>query len=382
MKEIVSFIQETYKTKEFIPLHEPRFFGNEKKYLNDCIDSTFVSSVGKYVDRFEEEFAKKVGSKYAIATVNGTSALHVSLILAGVKRDDEIITQALTFVATCNSISYIGAKPIFVDVDLDTMGLSPSSLKEFLENNCEVIDNKCLNKTTKKTIKACVPMHTFGHPCKIDEIKNICDEWCILLVEDAAESLGSIYKGKQTGTFGMLSAFSFNGNKIITSGGGGVIVTDDEVLAKKAKYLTTTAKLPHKWEYVHDEIGFNYRMPNLNAALLVAQLEQLDVFIDSKRDLTLKYEKFFSKIEIVNFFKEPIYSKSNYWLQTILFKDIKKRDEFLEYTNKNGVMTRPVWKLMSELCMFKDCQAIDLSNSKFLEERVVNISSSCIINDV
>lgn len=378
MQKIVDFIKETFKTQEFIPLHEPRFIGNEKKYLNDCIDSTFVSSVGKYVDTFEKEFAKTVGSKFAIATVNGTAALHISLLLSGVKRDDEVITQPLTFIATSNAISYIGAKPIFLDVDLDTMGLSPKSLKNFLETNCEVKDNICINKTTGKTIKACVPMHTFGHPCKIEEIKEICDSWNITLVEDAAESLGSYYKNKHTGTFGRIGAFSFNGNKIITSGGGGVIVTDDEVLAKSAKHITTTAKIAHPYEYVHDEIGYNYRLPNINAALLVAQLEQLEKFLVSKRELAKIYEEFFSSNSI-KFIKEPENSKSNYWLQAVLLNDINKRDEFLEFTNKNGVMTRPIWKLMNELDMFKDCQKDDLKNAKYLEERVVNIPSSVIL---
>ncbi len=378
-KKVVDFIQQLYQTKEFLPLHEPRFFGNEKKYLNDCIDSTFVSSVGKYVDKFEEEFAKRVGSKYAVATVNGTSALHISLILSDVTKDDEVITQPLTFIATCNAIKYIGAEPIFVDVDLDTMGLSPQSLKEFLKANCEIVDNRCINKTTQKIIKACVPMHTFGHPCKIDEIQEICDAYNIALVEDAAESLGSSYKGKHTGTFGRLGAFSFNGNKIITSGGGGVIVTDSEELAKKAKHLTTTAKVPHKWEYVHDTIAFNYRMPNLNAALLVAQLEQLKGFLKSKRDLALNYKEFFEDSDEIDFIKEPKDSQSNYWLQAVLVKDIVKRNEFLEYTNTNGIMTRPIWKLMNELEMFKDCQHGNLKNSKYLEERVVNITSSVIV---
>ena len=378
MEKIVDFIKQTFNTNEFIPLHEPRFNGNEKKYLNDCIDSTFVSSVGKYVDTFEKEFAKTVGSKYAIATVNGTAALHISLILADVKKDDEVITQPLTFIATCNAISYIGAKPIFIDVDLDTMGLNPDALKDFLETNCEVVDNKCVNKTTKKTIKACVPMHTFGHSCRIEEIKNICDTWNITLVEDAAESLGSYYKEKHTGTFGKVSAFSFNGNKIITSGGGGVIVTDDEVLAKRAKHITTTAKIPHPYEYVHDEIGYNYRLPNINAALLVAQLEQLNDFLTAKRKLALKYKEFFSKNDIT-FIEEPKNSKSNYWLQAILLKDKKQRDEFLEFTNKNAVMTRPIWRLMNELEMFKDCQKDDLKNAKYLEEKVVNIPSSVIL---
>ena len=376
MQAIVDFIKQTFATEEFIPLHEPRFAGNEKKYLNDCIDSTFVSSVGKYVDTFEKEFAKAVGSKYAIATVNGTAALHISLILAGVKRDDEVITQPLTFIATCNAISYCGAKPVFVDVDLETMGLSPQSLEAFLKENCEIQDGKCLNKTTGKIIKACVPMHTFGHPCKIDEIKTICDAWHVKLVEDAAESLGSYYKNKHTGTFGTVGAFSFNGNKIITSGGGGVIVTDDEALAKRAKHLTTTAKIPHPYEYVHDEIGYNYRLPNINAALLVAQLEQLETFLESKRALAKEYETFFSASKNAQFIKEPQESSSNYWLQAVLLKDKDQRDEFLKFTNANGVMTRPIWRLMNELEMFQDCQCASLENAKYLEERVVNIPSS------
>ena len=375
MQKLVEFIQSIYKSKEFIPLHEPKFIGNEKKYLNDCIDSTFVSSVGKYVDRFEKEFALHVGSKYAVATVNGTAALHISLLLADVQRDDEVITQPLTFIATCNAISYCGAKPVFIDVDRDTMGLSPQSLKNFLEENCEIVHEKCINKTTNKTIKACVPMHTFGHPCKIDEIKEICDKWYMTLVEDAAESLGSYYKQKHTGTFGKVGAFSFNGNKIITSGGGGVIVTDDENLAKKAKYITTTAKIPHPYEYAHDEIGYNYRMPNLNAALLVAQLEQLDKFLKNKRELAEKYKKFFSASRDIKFVKEPKNVSSNYWLQAVILKDLQTRDEFLEFTNKNGIMTRPIWKLMNELEMFKDAQCANLDNAKYLEQRVVNISS-------
>lgn len=378
LNNIIDFIRQTFHTKEFIPLHEPRFIGNEKKYLNDCINSTFVSSVGKYVDIFENKFAAFMGSKYAIATVNGTAALHISLLLANVKKDDEVITQPLTFIATCNAISYCGAKPIFVDVDLDTMGLSPESLKKFLEAHCEIKDNQCLNKTTGKTIKACVPMHTFGHPCKIEDIRDICDDWKIILVEDAAESLGSYYKDKHTGTFGKVGAFSFNGNKIITSGGGGVIVTNDETLAKRAKHLTTTAKVPHPYEYVHDEIGYNYRLPNINAALLVAQLENLEKFLASKRELAIKYKAFFEKNDII-FIQEPKNSKSNYWLQAVLLKDLKQRDDFLEFTNKAGVMTRPIWKLISELDMFKNCQKTDLKNAKYLEQRVVNIPSSVII---
>ena len=373
--ETVKFVRDLYKTEAFIPLHEPRFFGNEKKYLNECIDSTFVSSVGQFVDRFETEFAHTIGAKYAIATVNGTAALHVSLILSGVEKEDEVITQPLTFIATANAISYIGATPIFIDVDLDTMGLSPIALQTFLEQECTVVEQRCVNRMTGKTIKACVPMHTFGHPCKIDAIKEICDEWHITLVEDAAESLGSYYKDKHTGTFGKLGAFSFNGNKIITSGGGGVIVTDDEVLAKRAKHITTTAKVPHKWEYVHDEIGYNYRLPNLNAALLCAQLEQLNIFLDNKRRLAAEYKQFFTAQNMC-FVEEPKESRSNYWLNAILLNDLKQRDEFLEYTNTNGVMTRPIWTLINKLEMFKNCQHDPLKNALFLEERIVNIPSS------
>ncbi len=373
--DTVNFIQNLYRTKKFIPLHEPRFNGNEKAYLNECIDSTFVSSVGEFVDRFETEFAHTVGAKYAIATVNGTAALHISLILAGVEHDDEVITQPLTFIATCNAISYIGASAIFLDVDLETMGLSPVALKSFLEQECIVSDKKCINRSTGKTIKACVPMHTFGHPCRIDEIKTLCDAWHISLVEDAAESLGSYYKEKHTGTFGLLGAFSFNGNKIITSGGGGVIVTDDETLAKRAKHITTTAKIPHKWEYIHDEIAYNYRLPNLNAALLCAQLEQLESFLENKRKLATEYKQFFT-VQNIQFIEEPMDVRSNYWLNAILLDDIQQRDEFLEYTNSNSVMTRPIWALMNKLEMFRQWQCGELKNALFLEERVVNIPSS------
>jgi len=369
---IINFIQTLYKTKEFIPLHEPRFLGNEKKYLNECIDSTFVSSVGAFVDRFEKEFAHYVGSKYAIATVNGTAALHTALLLAAVGKDDEVITQALSFVATPNAISYTGAKPIFLDVDLDTMGLSPLALQNFLQTHCELKDKKCIDKTTNRVIKACIPMHTFGHPCRIDKITKICKEWHITLIEDSAESLGSFYKGQHTGTFGKLGVFSFNGNKIITSGGGGVIVTDDEALAKRAKHLTTTAKVPHKWEYEHDEIAFNYRMPNLNAALLVAQLENLESFLADKRVLAKEYSVFFESFNDIEFIEEPKNAKSNYWLNII---SVERRDELLKVLNENGIMSRPVWKLLSDLEIYKDCQSDTLSNSRYLESRLVNIPS-------
>ena len=374
-EKTIAFIKTTFQTDAFLPLQEPRFNGNEKKYLNECIDSTFVSSVGRFVDRFEADIADYTGAKYAIATVNGTAALHVSLLLAGVKYDDEVLTQSLTFVATCNAISYCSALPVFIDVDRNTMGLSPTVLKTFLQENAEVKDGVCINTKTGNVIRACVPMHTFGHPCKIDEIKEICDAYSIALVEDAAESLGSLYKGKHTGTFGLLGAISFNGNKIITSGGGGCILTDDEVLYKRAKHITTTAKVPHRWEFEHDEIGYNYRMPNLNAALLVAQLESLDKYRANKRDLALIYEEFFLQEDIA-FVKEPEDSVSNYWLQAVILKDKEERDLFLEETNGSGVMTRPIWVLMHKLKMFKDAECSTLENSLWLEERVVNIPST------
>jgi len=375
----VQFIQSTYKTTELIPLHEPKFVGNEKKYLNECIDSTFVSSVGRFVDEFEEKIANYTGAKYAIATSNGTSALHVSLLLANVGRNDEVITQPLTFVATCNAINYCGAQPIFIDVDKDTMGLSPSALHGFLEKNTHIKNQQCINNKTGRVIKACVPMHTFGQPCRIDEIKDICDRYYINLIEDAAESLGSFYKNKHTGTFGQMGVISFNGNKIITAGGGGCIITNNEVLAKKAKHLTTTAKVPHKWDFNHDMVGYNYRMPNINAALLVAQLENLDSFINSKRKLASMYKKFFNGTDYT-FVKEPMDSKSNYWLNSILLKNKQQRDEFLNETNSNNIMTRPIWMLMNKLPMYEHAQCGDLTNSEWLEERVVNIPSSVIIS--
>ena len=375
--QIVGFIKDIYK-KDFIALHEPVFIGNEKKYVCDTIDSTFVSSVGEYVNKVEEKICEITGSKYAIAVVNGTNGLHLALKVVGVSEGDEVITQALTFVATANAITYAGAKPVFVDVNLDTLGMSPESLKNWLENNAIKKGNETFNKITGNRIKAVVPMHTFGHPCRIEEIKEICDEWNLELVEDSAESLGSFYKNRHTGTFGKVGVFSFNGNKIVTSGGGGMIVTDDESLAKRLKHLSTTAKVPHKWKYFHDEIGYNYRMPNLNAALLLAQLENLDKFLENKRGLANKYEKFFKSIGI-KFIKEPENSRSNYWLNAIELENKAQRDEFLEYTNNNGVMTRPIWTLMNKLPMYEYCQNDGLENSKYLEERIVNIPSGVVL---
>ena len=334
-----------------------------------------MSSVGKFVDEFEQRIAKYTNSKFAIATSNGTSALHISLLLAEVDHECEVITQPLTFVATCNAISYCNAKPIFIDVDKNTMGLSPKSLRIFLEKNTRIKNKQCVNNKTNKVIKACVPMHSYGFPCKIDEIKEICDQYNIFLIEDAAESVGSYYKNKHTGTFGNLGVMSFNGNKIITAGGGGCIITNDKILAKKAKHLTTTAKVPHKWDFNHDMVGYNYRMPNLNAALLVAQLENLERFIDQKRKLASNYENFFKNQSYI-FFKEPEDSVANYWLNSIILKNKKYRDKFLKETNSNGIMTRPIWILMNKLPMFKNAQSDELKNSKWLEERIVNLPSS------
>ncbi len=375
---VIEFIKKIYNEDKFIPLHEPRFSDKEKKKLIECIDSTFVSSVGKFVDEFEKKIANYIGSKYAIATTNGTSALHISLILAGIDKDSEVITQPLTFVATCNAIKYCNANPIFIDVDKDTMGLSPIALKLFLEKNTSIKKNQCINNKTKKVIKACIPMHTYGHPCRIEEIKKICDDYFIFVIEDAAESVGSLYKNKHTGTFGQLGTMSFNGNKIITAGGGGCIVTNNEELAKKAKHLTTTAKVPHKWQFNHDLVGYNYRMPNLNASLLVAQLDRLDDFITNKRNLANKYENFFKSLSY-KFFRETEESKSNYWLNSIIMQNKNERDQFLEDTNSYGIMTRPIWTLMNKLPMFRDAECDELNNSEWLEDRIVNIPSSVIL---
>lgn len=375
IQETIAFIREHYRTKDFIPLHEPCFLGNEKKYLNECIDTTFVSSVGRFVDSFEEEIAKFTGAKYAIATVNGTAALHIALLMAGVVSGDEVITQALTFVATCNAISYIGAKPVFIDVDKDTMGLSPDKLKSFLSRETQMVNGECINKRTKKRIRAVVPMHTFGLPTKMDELSRLCEKFNIAIVEDAAESLGSLYNGKYTGTYGTLGILSFNGNKTITTGGGGMVLTNDDELAKKVKHITTTAKVPHRWDFEHDEIAYNYRLPNINAALGCAQMEKLDIILANKRALAEKYRDFFKDKE-VEFVAEPKNTKANYWLNALILKDLENRNRFLQETNDNGVMTRPIWKLMSNLSIFKGAQKGDLENSIWLEQRVVNIPSS------
>jgi len=376
-KKFISHVREIYKTNEFIPLHEPRFIGNEKIYVLDTIDSTFVSSVGKYVDDFEAKVADFVGVKYAVATVNGTSALQIALLVSGVVPGDLVITQSLTFIATCNAIKYCGADPLFVDVDKSTMGLSPASLQDYLSVHAEVKDGKCIHLESGRVIKACVPMHTFGHPANISEIKKICSTYSIKLVEDSAESLGSTFDGKHAGTFGDIGIVSFNGNKIITTGGGGMILTNNEKLALKAKHVTTTAKVPHKWDYVHDMIGYNYRMPNLNAALGCAQIEKLPHFVESKRKLAEVYSNWCDEND-VSFFYESGLSKSNYWLNALILKDNKQRLAFLKATNESGVMTRPFWEPMHQLDMFKGAYSGLLTNTEWLSERVVNIPSSVV----
>jgi len=373
----VNFIRETYKSKDFIPLHEPRFRGNEKKYLLDTIDSTFVSSVGAYVDRFEEMMQQITGTKKAVAVVNGTSALQVALRLAGVKQGNEVITQALTFIATANAIAYNGAIPVFVDVDVDTMGLSPRALNQFLEEYGDLREDGCYNKQTGRKIAACLPMHTFGFPVHLDELLGVCDKWNIPVVEDAAESLGSTYKGKVTGAFGHLGIFSFNGNKTVTCGGGGAIVTNDISLGELGKYLTTTAKKPHPYEFFHDELGYNFRMPNLNAALACAQLEQLEGFIAAKRALAEDYKSFFAT-ENIKFRTELENTKANYWLMCVELESKEEREAFLRATNDQKVMTRPIWQLMFRLPMYGNCQRDEQKNAIFLEERIVNIPSSVI----
>ena len=374
--QITDFIHQLFGTEETVPLHAPLFIGNEKKYLEECIDTTFVSSVGKFVDRFEADMAAYTGARKAVVCVSGTNALHMAMMLAGVERDDEVLTQALTFIATCNAISYIGAHPVFIDVDMETLGLSPKAVKDWLVKNAEVKNGTCYNKHSGRRVKACVPMHTFGHPVKIDELVAVCEEWHLELVEDAAESIGSLYKGRHTGTFGKVGAISFNGNKTITTGGGGMLLFQDEELGTLAKHLTTQAKVPHRWAFVHDHIGYNYRMPNINAALGCAQLENIDRYVADKRETAAIYADFFKNIPDITFFTEPEDCRSNYWLNVVMLKDKSAQQEFLEYTNDHGVMTRPVWELMNRLEMFKHCETDGLKNTEWLADRIVNIPSS------
>ena len=375
INQTISFIQDQFNTRDFIPLHAPSFGGNEKDYVLETIDSTFVSSVGAFVDKFEDMMVSLTSTKKAIAVVNGTAGIQVALRLVGVQNGDEVITQALTFVATANAIAYNGASPIFLDVDLDTMGLSPRAVENFLNQHAELRDNCCYNKSTGKKISACLPMHTFGFPIHLDELKKVCDAWKIPIVEDAAESLGSEYKGQPIGSLGEIGVFSFNGNKIVTSGGGGALVTNNESLGIKGKCLTTTAKVPHAYEFYHDELGYNFRMPNLNAALACAQLEQLDSFLNNKRELAIAYQSFFANSGI-KFRTENPNTKANYWLMCVELENQHERDLFLKETNANKVMTRPIWQLMYRLPMYANCQLDEQLNAAFLEERIVNIPSS------
>ncbi len=376
-KPIINFIRELYQSNEFIPLHAPIFKGNEKKYVLQTIDSTFVSSVGKYVDQFEKEIELYTGSSKAIATSNGTAALHSALHASGVQKDDLVITQALTFVATGNVIHHMGASPIFLDVSKKSLGLCPIAVSNYLHEFASIDQEGSFHKKTGQRIKAIVPMHTFGHPVELDELVTICDEWKLVLIEDAAESVGSTYKGQHTGTLGDYGALSFNGNKIITTGGGGAVLCKNKKMGDRVKHLTTTAKVPHKYEFFHDEPGFNYRMPNINAALGCAQLEGLETYIYKKRKVAEIYEQFFLDTD-VKFFKEPDYAKSNYWLNSIICPNKKFRNNLLDKTNAEGVMTRPIWTLLHRLPMFKDAIRDDLSASKEIEACLVNLPSSPI----
>ncbi|MCS7214641.1 MAG: LegC family aminotransferase [Thermodesulfovibrio sp.] len=377
-EKILNFIKNIYG-KQKIGLHEPVFLGKEKEYLIECLKSTKVSYIGEYVTEFEKKISEYTASSYAIAVVNATSGLHIALKVAGVNIDHEVITQPLTFVATANAISYCGAHPVFIDVDRDTLGMSPESLSNFLKKFATLKNGKLVNKKTKRRLSAVVPVHVFGHPCRIDEIVSIANEYGLLVIEDAAEALGSFYKGRHCGTFGKMAVISFNGNKIITTGGGGIILTNDKILADKIKHLTTTAKVPHPWEYYHDEIGFNYRMPNINSALGLAQMEYFDKILNDKRELASIYEKFFNEIQIP-FIKEPQNSRSNYWLNGILMKNSKERDILLAYLNNEGVNARAAWRLLFRLKMYEKSFYTSCENAEWLADRIVNIPSSCRLN--
>jgi perosamine synthetase len=364
-----------------VALHEPRFAGNEWAYLKDCLDSTFVSSVGRYVDRFEADLAAYTGARHAVAVVNGTAALHVALQLAGVQAGDEVLVPALTFVATANAVAYCGAIPHFVDSEERTLGLDPQALRDYLGTTTELRDGRCVNLATGRVIRAVIPMHAFGHPLDIEGVLALARDFHLEVVEDATESLGSTIHGKHTGTFGRMGVLSFNGNKVITTGGGGAILTDDTELAKHAKHLTTTAKLPHRWAYVHDEIGYNYRLPNINAALGCAQLEQLSGFVEAKRRLHARYQTAFAGISEAHILVEPEGCRSNYWLQTLLLDEpvADLRDELLQATNDAGLMTRPVWMLMHNLPPYRACPSMPLPVSGSLEKRIINLPSSVTV---
>ena len=372
--EITKYIKTIYPDQNPVLLHCPEFLGNEKKYLSECIDTKYVSYIGNFVVGMEDKIKEITGIKYAVALANGTSALHMSLLAIGIKPGDEVITQSLSFAATSAAIAHAQGTPVFVDIEQSTLGMSPESLKGFLEEHAEVKDQKCYNIKTGKQIRAVMPMHTFGHPARIEEIKKICDEYALVLIEDAAESLGSFYKGKHTGTFGKAGVFSFNGNKLVTTGGGGMVVTDDEDIVNRIRYISTTAKRPHRWEFYHDEVGYNLRMPSLNAAIGLAQLEYFDRILENKRETARLYREFFDTISIP-LITEPDGARSNYWLNTIVLDGRKQRDEFLEYSNDNGVQTRPSWTLLHTLPPYRNCQHTEMPNAEYIADRLVNIPS-------
>jgi len=375
--QIISALKNTFGSDP-LALHEPSFEGNELLYLKECIDSTFVSSSGKFIDKFELELANYTGAKYAIAVVNGTAALQISLLLAGVKAGEEVLIPALTFVATANAVLYCNAIPHFLAIEEDTLGIDPDALRIYLKKISVLRSNKCVNKLTGRRIGAIVLMHTFGHPSKIEDLSSIAKDFNLTLIEDSAESIGSRYNGQHTGTFGLCGALSFNGNKTITTGGGGAILTNDLEVAKRAKHLITTAKIPHRWEFRHDMIGYNYRMPNLNAALGCAQLEQLDKKLEAKRNLYIKYNKIFNNFKGVKLFTEPKNCKSNYWLQTLLLEDefVTERDDILENLNSMGIMVRPAWNLLNELEPFTMFPHMELSKTKSIQAKIINLPSS------
>jgi aminotransferase in exopolysaccharide biosynthesis len=373
---LIEFVREQYGTKGSIPLHAPVFAGNERKYVWDTLETTFVSSVGAYVNQFERSVAHYTGSPGAVATVNGTAALHAALRLCGVQRGDLVVTQPLTFVATCNAIDYCGAEPVFVDVDRRTLGLSPDALEAWLDEHARVdADGVCRRIVDGRVVRACLPMHTFGHPAEIDRLAVLCGQWNLALVEDAAESLGSLYRGRHTGTFGVAGVLSFNGNKIVTTGGGGMILAS-EPLAERARFLTTTAKSPHPYEYVHKEVGFNYRMPNINAALGCAQIERLEEFVQAKRALAHRYRDFFTGRQWGEFFLEPAHCRSNYWLNVLICRSRAERDALLAVTNDQGIGTRPIWRCMHQLPAFAHCPRGNLQIAEWLQDHVINLPSS------
>jgi aminotransferase in exopolysaccharide biosynthesis len=372
--EITAYIKTLYPNRDPVLLHCPEFLGNEKKYLAECIDTKYVSYVGRFVAGMENKVREITGAKHAVALVNGTAALHMLLLAVGIQLGDEVITQSLSFAATAAAIVHANGTPVFVDVERETLGMSPESLKSFLLGNAEVKNGVCVNKKTGKPIKAVIPMHTFGHPVRIDEIQKICEEYSLLLIEDAAESLGSYYQGKHTGTFGKAAILSFNGNKLVTTGGGGMVITDDEAIANRVRYISTTAKRPHRWEFYHDEVGYNLRMPSVNAAIGLAQLEYFDTILANKRETAECYKQFFDSINI-KFLTEPKNAQSNYWLNAVLFDTRKQRDEFLEYSNDNGVQTRPAWNLLHTLPPYQQYQHTEMPNAEYFADRLVNIPS-------